>query len=37
MDTEGIDTAVLYPSLGLFLNGISNLPLATTSCRAYND
>ncbi len=37
LDTEGIDTAVLYPSLGLFLGGIADVPLAAASCRAYND
>ncbi len=36
LDTEGIDTTVLYPSLGLFLGGIADLPLAVASCRAYN-
>jgi predicted TIM-barrel fold metal-dependent hydrolase len=37
LDIEGIDMAVLYPSIGLFLGGIADLPLAVASCRAYND
>ena len=37
MDTEGIDIAVLYPSIGLFLEAIEDPALAEASCRVYND
>lgn len=37
MDAEGIDVAVLYPSVGLFLEGIEDPALAAASCRVYND
>ena len=33
MDTEGIDIAVLYPSIGLFLEAIEDPALAEASCR----
>ena len=36
-DREGIDIAVLYPTLGLFLNGIRDLEQADLACRIYND
>ncbi|HSP98559.1 MAG TPA: hypothetical protein VL049_15155, partial [Candidatus Dormibacteraeota bacterium] len=37
MDEEGIDIAVLYPSIGLFLEAIQDAALAEASCRVYND
>src|SRR5439155_14999635 len=37
LDAEGIDTAVLYPGLGLALGGIHDPELAVASCRVYND
>lgn len=37
MDAEGIDTAVLYPSVGLFLEAIGDPALAAACCRVYND
>lgn len=37
MDAEGIDVAVLYPSIGLFLAAIEDPQLAAASCRVYND
>ena len=37
MDREGIDAAVLYPSLGLFLEAIEDAGLAEACCIAYND
>ncbi|GIW40365.1 MAG: amidohydrolase [Candidatus Binatia bacterium] len=37
MDEEGIDIAVLYPSVGLFLEAIEDPELAEASCRVYND
>ncbi len=36
-DREGIDVAVLYPSMGLFLNGIRDKEHAVLACRIYND
>ncbi|HEV8711628.1 MAG TPA: amidohydrolase family protein [Candidatus Binatia bacterium] len=36
MDAEGIDAAVLYPSLGLFLGAIKDPEFAAAACRAYN-
>jgi uncharacterized protein len=36
MDAEGIDAAVLYPSLGLFLGAVENPECAAAVCRAYN-
>jgi predicted TIM-barrel fold metal-dependent hydrolase len=37
MDLEGIDVAVLYPSLGLNFWAIESPPVATALARAYND
>lgn len=37
MDSEGIDAAILYPSLGLFLQAIEDRGLAEACCIAYND
>ncbi|TMB20704.1 MAG: amidohydrolase [Deltaproteobacteria bacterium] len=37
MDREGIDVAVLYPSVGLFLEAIEDAALAEACCRVYND
>jgi len=37
MDREGIDVAVLYPSVGLFLEAIDDAVLAEACCRVYND
>jgi predicted TIM-barrel fold metal-dependent hydrolase len=37
MDREGIDAAVLYPSIGLFLEAIEDAGLAEACCIAYND
>jgi predicted TIM-barrel fold metal-dependent hydrolase len=37
MDSEGIDVAALYPSIGLFLEAIDDPQLAEASCRVYND
>jgi predicted TIM-barrel fold metal-dependent hydrolase len=37
MDAEGIDAAVLYPSIGLFLEAIEDRGLAEACCIAYND
>jgi predicted TIM-barrel fold metal-dependent hydrolase len=37
MDEEGIDIAVLYPSVGLFLEAIQDAALAEACCRVYND
>ncbi len=37
MDADGIDAAVLYPSLGLFLAAIEDRVLADACCRVYND
>jgi predicted TIM-barrel fold metal-dependent hydrolase len=36
MDADGIDAAVLYPTLGLFAGSIDDPPLAAAACRAYN-
>ena len=36
MDGEGIDAAVLFPSLGLYLGGIKDTGLAAATARAYN-
>jgi predicted TIM-barrel fold metal-dependent hydrolase len=35
-DQEGIDAAVLFPSMGLFCQGISDPALADAACRAIN-
>ena len=37
LDTEGIDIAVLYPSIGLFLEAVEDPNLAEACCRVYND
>jgi predicted TIM-barrel fold metal-dependent hydrolase len=37
LDAERIDTAVLYPSLGLFLEALEDPALAEACCRVYND
>lgn len=37
MDSEGIDTAVLYPSIGLFLEAVEDPLLGEACCRVYND
>jgi hypothetical protein len=37
MDAEGIDTAVLYPSIGLFLEAVEDPVLGEACCRVYND
>ena len=36
MDLDGIDAAILYPSLGLFSGAITDPDLAAAVCRAYN-
>jgi predicted TIM-barrel fold metal-dependent hydrolase len=36
MDSEGIDAAFLFPTLGLFLGGIRDTEMAVASFRAYN-
>jgi uncharacterized protein len=36
MDTDGVDAAVLYPSLGLFLPALKDPGYAAAACRAYN-
>jgi predicted TIM-barrel fold metal-dependent hydrolase len=36
MDLDGIDAAVLYPSLGLFAGAVKDPPFAAALCRAYN-
>jgi predicted TIM-barrel fold metal-dependent hydrolase len=37
LDDEGIDAAVLYPSVGMMFALIENPDLAAALCRAYND
>ncbi|GIX47440.1 MAG: amidohydrolase [Candidatus Tectimicrobiota bacterium] len=37
MDALGIDQTFLYPTLGLNLAAVENVPLAAALCRAYND
>jgi predicted TIM-barrel fold metal-dependent hydrolase len=37
LDAEGIDIAVLYPSIGLFLEAVEDALLAEACCRVYND
>jgi predicted TIM-barrel fold metal-dependent hydrolase len=37
LDAERIDVAVLYPSIGLFLEAIEDPRLAEACCRIYND
>jgi predicted TIM-barrel fold metal-dependent hydrolase len=36
MDSDGIDAAFLYPTLGLFSGAIQDPELAAATCRAYN-
>jgi uncharacterized protein len=36
MDSDEIDAAFLYPSIGLGFGGIGDAPLAAAICRAYN-
>jgi predicted TIM-barrel fold metal-dependent hydrolase len=36
MDTDGIDAAFLYPSMGLFAGAVHDPALAGALCRAYN-
>lgn len=36
MDMDGIDAAILYPSLGLFVGSVADPALAAAICRAYN-
>jgi len=36
MDSDGIDAAFLYPSLGLFAGAVADPGLAAGMCRAYN-
>lgn len=37
MDSEGIDTSILFPSTGLYLGGVQDPTLQTELCRAYNE
>jgi len=37
LDSERIDIAVLYPSVGLFLEAIEDAEVAEACCRVYND
>ncbi len=37
MELEGIDVQVLFPTQGLFIQAVSNAPLAAALCRAYNN
>jgi predicted TIM-barrel fold metal-dependent hydrolase len=37
MDSEGIDRAVLFPSVGFYLAEIADAELMAVLCRAYND
>ncbi|HZQ57501.1 MAG TPA: amidohydrolase family protein [Acidimicrobiales bacterium] len=37
LDREGIDVAVLYPSLGLGIGGLTDPEHAVLACRIYND
>ena len=36
MDIDGIDATFLYPTLGLGLCALNDVPLAAAVCRAYN-
>jgi len=36
LDTEGIDLAVLYPSIGLYFSDVDDAKLQAALCRAYN-
>lgn len=37
MDAEGIDAAVIYPTVGLFFGGLDRLDFLSALCRAAND
>jgi predicted TIM-barrel fold metal-dependent hydrolase len=37
MDAEGVDVAVLYPSIGLFVSEVEDAALSSALCRAYNN
>jgi predicted TIM-barrel fold metal-dependent hydrolase len=37
MDVEGIDLAILYPSMGLFIGEVRTPEFEAAYCRAYND
>lgn len=37
MDREGVEFAILYPTLGLLMGGVRDPGLAIEICRAYND
>ena len=37
MGIEGIDVAVVYPTIGLAIGGLENPGFATAFCRSYND
>jgi predicted TIM-barrel fold metal-dependent hydrolase len=37
MDAQGIEKTVLYPTLGLNLAAVEDVPLASALCRVYND
>ncbi|MBI1814714.1 MAG: amidohydrolase [Deltaproteobacteria bacterium] len=37
MDSEGIDIAVLYPSIGFYIPELNDVPLMAALCRAYNN
>lgn len=37
LDREGIDVAVLFPSVGLFVSDVEDPELMAAMCRAYND
>src|SRR5215475_14690900 len=37
LDSEGIDVAVLFPSVGLYASDVTDPALLAALCRAYND
>jgi uncharacterized protein len=37
LDSEGIDVAVLFPSIGLYVSDVTDPELLVALCRAYND
>ena len=37
MDLDGIDVSIVYPTVGLFLYGVTDSELLTSNCRIYND
>ena len=37
MDADGIDVAILFPSISFYLSEIDDVPLVAALCRAYND